>query len=470
MATVIISPSAAFAAPPSNDDFANATVILSLPFSDTVDTTEATTEPGEPFVFCGMQQTVWYSVTPTAKAAIQVQVTGSDLTDPLVAIWRADGPGLAGLSPLGECKGSGVPFDFLAEAGTTYYIQIGNGFFSSGGILSVDVQEIPPPANDTFASATPISALPFSDTVVGTIAAGVEPGEPMPSCGSQPPTGTLWYSVTPAVSGAFAARLAGFFQATTAAYTGATLTGLSEIGCNPFAFNSLVIHLNAGTTYHIQISGVFDRNPPVTLTLDVAVAPVANFAHFPSDASIFDSVQFFDASFDPEQVGFASWAWDFGDGTTATDCCPAHRYTADGDYTVRLTVTTFDGRTASTSQLVQVRTHDVAITKFSVPKAASAGQTRQITVGVNSNRYPETVQVALVKSVAGGFQQIGVLTLSVPVSGANRTTTFTFTYTFTSDDATIGKVTFKASASPVNARDALPADNEAIAPPTKVSN
>jgi hypothetical protein len=60
--------------------------------------------------------------------------------------------------------------------------------------------------------------------------------------------------------------------------------------------------------------------------------------------------------------------------------------------------------------------------------------------------------------------------LSLPVRGGNHTAPFSFNYTFTSDDAAIGKVTFKAIANLVSARDALPADNEAIASPTKVSH
>jgi hypothetical protein len=44
------APSTALAAPPSNDNFADATVIGSVPFSTSVDTTEATTEPDEPGV------------------------------------------------------------------------------------------------------------------------------------------------------------------------------------------------------------------------------------------------------------------------------------------------------------------------------------------------------------------------------------------------------------------------------------
>jgi len=168
-------------------------------------------------------------------------------------------------------------------------------------------------------------------------------------------------------------------------------------------------------------------------------------------------------------VSFQSQAWEFGDGAASTDWSPTHRYATDGDYTVQLTVTTLDGRTASTSQVVHVKTHDVAIIKLLAPQAAKAGQTRQIVVGINSKRYPETVEVRLSKSVPGGFQEIGYLTQYVPVRPGNRTTDFNFSYTFTNDDASIGKVTFKAVATIRDARDALPADNEAIASPTKVT-
>jgi hypothetical protein len=49
------------------------------------------------------------------------------------------------------------------------------------------------------------------------------------------------------------------------------------------------------------------------------------------------------------------------------------------------------------------------------------------------------------------------------VRPASRTTQITFSYTFTSADASVGKVTFKAVAFLLDARDALPTDNEAIA-------
>ena len=185
----------------------------------------------------------------------------------------------------------------------------------------------------------------------------------------------------------------------------------------------------------------------------------------PFDPSSFDVVQFYDQSYDPGGRHPAA-QWDFGDGATGVGFNPTHRYAADGDYRVSLTVTTFDGRTGSITRTLQVRTHDVAITRFATPASGMAGKTAKISVDIRSNRLPETVQVQLFKSVPGGFQLVAVSQQTLPTR--NRVTSVAFSYTFTPDDAIIGKVTFRAVALLVNARDALPADNEAIGSPTKV--
>jgi hypothetical protein len=166
--------------------------------------------------------------------------------------------------------------------------------------------------------------------------------------------------------------------------------------------------------------------------------------------------------------GFSDYMWDFGDGINATGNPATHHFTADGDYTVWHKVQTFDQRTAETTQIVQVRTHDVAITKFTVPQSAKVGQTRSIVVGLRNTRYPEVVVIELYKSTAGGFVFVGRLQQTVPVRPANRTTEFSFNYTFTQEDANMGKVTFKAIATLQDYRDALPGDNEVNALPTKV--
>jgi PKD repeat protein len=325
------------------------------------------------------------------------------------------------------------------------------------------------PPNDDFADATSITSLPSSN-VVDIISASIEAGEPIPSCAG-PRSKTVWYAFTATGTGSISAIVVNTsgFPTAMAAYTGASLASLTEVGCRASFGGRLTFRAERGTTYYFQVDDLFGQGGPLEFRLEVAPQPVANFGFSPSDPSVFDVVQFFDFSFDPGDVDFASKTWTFGDGATGTGCCPTHQYAADGDYTVQLTVTTLDGRTASTSQTVLVRTHDVAITKFSAPKSATAGQTRSIAVGINSRRYPETVEVQLFKSVPGGFQFVGVLTQSVPVRPSNRTTNFNFSYTFTGADAQVGKVTFKAVARIVDARDALPADNEAIASPTKVS-
>ncbi len=334
--------------------------------------------------------------------------------------------------------------------------------------LALPAVALAQPANDDFANATVVGSLPFSDTQ-DTSSATLEVNEPT---GCAPyyynPTGSVWYAFTPTSNAAISASTSSYFSTALNVYTGTAVDSLTLVGCTSF-YGTVTIRPTAGTTYYFQALGLFGQSGPLTFNVDLTPPPTANFSYYPSDPSIYDTLQFYDNSYDPGGIGFQSEAWNFGDGTTATGCCPTHQYAKDADYTVQLKVTTTDGRTGSTSKVVHVQTHDVAIINLMAPTSASSGQTRQITVGVNSKRYPETVRVDIYKSVPGGFQQFGSLTQSVPVRSGNRTTNFSFNYTFTSADATVGKVTFEAVATIIGYRDALPADNTLIAPPTKVT-
>jgi len=330
-------------------------------------------------------------------------------------------------------------------------------------LLVVPVASAAPPLNDSFGGATIIS-LPYNATL-DTSEATADASDPV-FCTS-PQEATVWFALTPAD------RL---LITINASFDNGSTPAIIVVTGAPGAFNNVACSWPSvqfaaaiGQTYYIMVGRLPGSYPApggnLTLAVDGAPLPQpqANFYFYPSDPSTFDTIQFCDSSYDPAWLGFQSWAWNFGDGTTAEGYCQAHQYAAVGDYTVQLMVTTVDGRTASASQVVHVANHDVAIARFSVPKSARVNQTRQIAVSIASKQASETVQVELYKSVPGtydGFQWIGGQQLLVPARTSNRTVTVNFGYTFTGDDANIGKVTFKAVVWVLNGRDALPGDNE----------
>ena len=52
-----------------------------------------------------------------------------------------------------------------------------------------------------------------------------------------------------------------------------------------------------------------------------------------------------------------SWSWDFGDGGKSAERNPTHRYAADGEYRVSLTVTDNQGLTDSSVKTIEVMCH-----------------------------------------------------------------------------------------------------------------
>jgi len=454
----------AFADVPTNDNYASATPIAALPFAVTLDDTSATTEASEPSPCYGVGNTVWYTYDPAADETVRFAAFGGDFFIQVTA-FEITAPGFAGLAQLGDCASfQGASRILDVQAGHHYAFQVGSMFGVPGGVgMTLDV--IPPPTNDAFASAEPISAIPFGSDLVNARAATLEPNEPMPSCFPPLTSGTVWWQFTSPTSELLTAE-SGYGSSFVAVYTGTQLSDLTETACGGLA----TWLAEAGTTYYLQGGHLYGDRGDVILHLDITPPPTVGFNLCCSlPPSRFDNIQFYGFANDPGGQGIATETWSFGDGGIANGCCPTHQWAGDGTYTVQFTATTTDGRSATSSQEIVVRTDDVAVTKLLAPTQARAGKAGKITVGISNHNYPETVQVALYRSTPGGGDVVATLTVQVPVSSGRRTTDVVLSYTFTAADAALGKITFLAVASIQNFRDALPIDNELIAPPTKVT-
>jgi PKD repeat protein len=79
-------------------------------------------------------------------------------------------------------------------------------------------------------------------------------------------------------------------------------------------------------------------------------APTASFSSSSTSGAAPLPVQFTDTS----SGAPTAWAWDFGDGTTATEQHPAHTYASPGTYTVQLTAINAVGTSAPATATVTV--------------------------------------------------------------------------------------------------------------------
>ena len=109
-------------------------------------------------------------------------------------------------------------------------------------------------------------------------------------------------------------------------------------------------------TYLVSLN-ITDNNGAYTVFEQTIVVsnnpPQARINLVPNEPTDHDTVFFFDASTDSDGT-IVTWVWDFGDGCSSTEQNPTHRYMAQGDYSVSLTVTDDDGDTNTSFQTLNV--------------------------------------------------------------------------------------------------------------------
>jgi hypothetical protein len=160
------------AAAPTADLYAGRTVVGAIPFTDSVDTTDATTDAddAEANAQCGAPATdasVWYEYTATSDAGFLVDTNSSTYSTGVIV--ATGGPG--SFNVLGCFPGSSsVP----STAGETYAILVfdyqGDGG-GNGGTLNIGIGELPPPPvlDVTIASTGQFNAKTGVATIHGTL-------------------------------------------------------------------------------------------------------------------------------------------------------------------------------------------------------------------------------------------------------------------------------------------------------------
>jgi hypothetical protein len=141
MALVTVA-SPAFAASPINDDISNAIIVGDTPYTDTVDTSEATVGEGDSG--CGAA-TVWYAFTPSEDGVYQFNTFGSDY-DTTLALFEGSPGNLTLLACSDDTENSLQ--SLIAHAlvgGATYFVEAGACCDSPGSNLVVNIDVAPPP-------------------------------------------------------------------------------------------------------------------------------------------------------------------------------------------------------------------------------------------------------------------------------------------------------------------------------------
>jgi len=211
-----------FSTPLPNDNFAGATVISALPYTNSADTTGATTETSDPNPSCGngsRAKSVWYSFTPSSNLTLAAETINSNY-DTILAAYSGSPGAFAEVA----CNDQADSFtnqsriSFAATAGVTYHFMITSST-GGGGTLSFRLQAAP--------SVTTLAASLVSAT-----------------------SATLNGSVNPNGVGASA----GFEWGTSPTLAASSTTPFQSVGSDtiPVPISAGLSNLIAGTTYYFR--------------------------------------------------------------------------------------------------------------------------------------------------------------------------------------------------------------------------
>ncbi|HEY7627719.1 MAG TPA: choice-of-anchor Q domain-containing protein, partial [Ilumatobacteraceae bacterium] len=260
-----------------------------LPFSATLDTTDATTQAGEPDPCATPTNTVWYAITVTTGRAIVIDTAGSgyDTTLGVYVEGSQVWPEHFACNDDPDAGGTEASLVVVLGGNTTYWIQVG-GNPGASGVLNLSIELAIPSDDWSDAPQIGAAALPFAGTA-NTSAATLQAGESQP-CGAVGKS--VWYAFWPpfgmAGGGDAGIRTRWSLDMTTAGSDYDTVLAVYEEGSDPLptfrdcndddgASTTSTIHLDLTTSdselMYIQVAGKSGASGNLVFSMSWTPAP-----------------------------------------------------------------------------------------------------------------------------------------------------------------------------------------------------
>ncbi len=243
-ASTTFTVSVALGVPPGNDT-CTSPAILSTSAAVNGSTISAVNDYAGPLsAICGGDTTpgreVVYSFITPSTGNFRVSATGDGFTP---RVYLTSTCGISSSCIASETRSA---FNFRSTVGTALYFYVDSTSATSAGDFSLSVAPIAAPANDTCATATPLTlGTPVNGTFVGAVSDVRVQG----SCGQGRRTGEVMYSFTPAVSGNYV------FRETSTADVVMWVSTVCDGTCLALEDEpeQLTVSLTAGTTYFLLV-------------------------------------------------------------------------------------------------------------------------------------------------------------------------------------------------------------------------
>ena len=138
---------------------------------------------------------------------------------------------------------------------------------------------------------------------------------------------------------------------------------------DPVEYLQQSLSFNSGDN---DVVAIYFFNGPVECRLDEFTIDVGVAGAVPPSvgfSSAQSSTNFLEYTFTNSSTNAVSYEWDFGDGNTSTEVSPTHVYATPDKYTVTLTATSAEGKTASLSKTIDIQAPVTAAFTFEVDGA-----------------------------------------------------------------------------------------------------